>query len=442
MKKKILERTKEYIHYFTEEIWVVEHEELSKTRSFLIRQIKILILAIKGFSKDRIQLRASSLTLYTLLSVVPIVSLIFAIAKGFGIESIIQQELINSFQGQEEVLNWIIEYANNFLENTKSGYLAGVGIVILIWSVIQVLGNIESAFNRIWQIKKPRSYVRKFTDYLTVILVAPVFMVLASTLTVSLSGIFDRISDTYPILGHLNFIIGSLPFVIIWFLFAFVYMVMPNTKVNFKSAFIAGLIAGTLFQFTQWGYIYFQIGVSKYGAVYGSLAALPLFIIWMQMSWLIVLLGAEISFANQNVNLYEYESDSLLLSPRLKKILTFMVANLVVKNFEEGKDPLSSTEISRKLKIPVRLVREIVDGLVKVKIFSELVSEDEKERSYQPAIDINKITFGMIKYRLEDMGSHHIQPLKSKEYQQILKMMDEAQALLENSDKNLLIKDL
>lgn len=442
MKKKILERTKEYIHYFTEEIWVVEHEELSKTRSFLIRQIKILILAIKGFSKDRIQLRASALTLYTLLSVVPIVSLIFAIAKGFGIESIIQQELINSFQGQEEVLNWIIEYANSFLENTKSGYLAGVGIVILIWSVIQVLGNIESAFNRIWQIKKPRSYVRKFTDYLTVILVAPVFMVLASTLTVSLSGIFDRISDTYPILGHLNFIVGSLPFVIIWFLFAFVYMVMPNTKVNFKSAFIAGLIAGTLFQFTQWGYIYFQIGVSKYGAVYGSLAALPLFIIWMQMSWLIVLLGAEISFANQNVNLYEYESDSLLLSPRLKKILTFMVANLVVKNFEEGKDPLSSTEISRKLKIPVRLVREIVDGLVNVKIFSELVSEDEKERSYQPAIDINKITFGMIKYRLEDMGSHHIQPLKNKEYQQILKMMDEAQALLENSDKNLLIKDL
>jgi membrane protein len=387
-------------------------------------------------------LRASALTLYTLLSVVPIVSLIFAIAKGFGIESLIQQELIHSFQGQEEVLNWIIEYANNFLENTKSGYLAGIGIVILIWSVIQVLGNIESAFNRIWQIKKPRSYVRKFTDYLTVILVAPVFMVLASTLTVSISGALTRFSEAYPILEHLSFIVGSLPFVIVWFLFAFIYMVMPNTKVHFKSAFIAGLIAGTLFQFTQWAYIYFQIGVSKYGAVYGSLAALPLFIIWMQVSWLIVLLGAEISFANQNVNLYEYESDSLLLSPRLKKILTFLVANLVVQNFKEGGEPLTSTEISRKLKIPVRLVREIVDALVNVKIFSELILEDQKERAYQPAIDIHKITFGMIKYRLEDMGSHHIQPLKSKEYQRILKMMDEAQELLENSDKNLLIKDL
>jgi membrane protein len=442
MKNKLLERIKEYIHYFTEEIWVVEHEELSKTKSFFIRQVKIFILAIKGFSKDRIQLRASALTLYTLLSVVPVVSLIFAIAKGFGIESIIQQELIHSFQGQEEVLNWIIEYANNFLENTKSGYLAGIGIVILIWSVIQVLGNIESAFNRIWQIKKSRSYVRKFTDYLTVILVAPVFMVLASTLTVSISGALNRISEAYPILEHLSFIIGALPFVIVWFLFAFIYMVMPNTKVHFKSAFIAGLIAGTMFQFTQWGYIYFQIGVSKYGAVYGSLAALPLFIIWMQISWLIVLLGAEISFANQNVNLYEYESDSLLLSPRLKKILTFMVANLVVQNFEEGEEPLTSTEISRKLKIPVRLVREIVDALVNVKIFSELILEDQKERAYQPAIDIHKITFGMIKYRLEDMGSHHIQPLKSKEYKRILQMMDEAQELLENSDKNLLIKDL
>ena len=442
MKNKLLERIKEYIQYFTEEIWVVEHEELSKTKSFFIRQVKIFILAIKGFSQDRIQLRASALTLYTLLSVVPIVSLIFAIAKGFGIESLIQQELIHSFQGQEEVLNWIIEYANNFLENTKSGYLAGIGIVILIWSVIQVLGNIESAFNRIWQIKKPRSYVRKFTDYLTVILVAPVFMVLASTLTVSISGALTRFSEAYPILEHLSFIVGSLPFVIVWFLFAFIYMVMPNTKVHFKSAFIAGLIAGTLFQFTQWAYIYFQIGVSKYGAVYGSLAALPLFIIWMQVSWLIVLLGAEISFANQNVNLYEYESDSLLLSPRLKKILTFLVANLVVQNFKEGGEPLTSTEISRKLKIPVRLVREIVDALVNVKIFSELILEDQKERAYQPAIDIHKITFGMIKYRLEDMGSHHIQPLKSKEYQRILKMMDEAQELLENSDKNLLIKDL
>ncbi len=442
MKNKILERVKEYIHYFTEEIWVIEHEELSKTKSFLIRQIKIFILAIKGFSRDRIQLRASALTLYTLLSVVPVVSLIFAIAKGFSIKTLIQQELIHSFQGQEEVLNWIIEYANNFLENTKSGYLAGIGIVILIWSVIQVLGNIESAFNRIWQIKKPRSYVRKFTDYLTVILVAPVFMVLASTLTVSISGAFARVSDAYPILGHLNFIVGSLPFVIVWFLFAFIYMVMPNTKVHFKSAFIAGLIAGTLFQLTQWGYIYFQIGVSKYGAVYGSLAALPLFIIWMQLSWLIVLLGAEISFANQNVNLYEYESDSLLLSPKLKKILTFLVANLVVKNFEEGKEPMTSTEISQKLKIPVRLVREIVDSLVNVKIFSELLSEDEKERAYQPAIDIHKITFGLIKYKLEDLGSHHIQPLKSKEYKRIIKMMEDAQELLENSDKNLLIKDI
>jgi membrane protein len=267
-------------------------------------------------------------------------------------------------------------------------------------------------------------------------------MVLASTLTVSISGALTRFSEAYPILEHLSFIVGSLPFVIVWFLFAFIYMVMPNTKVHFKSAFIAGLIAGTLFQFTQWAYIYFQIGVSKYGAVYGSLAALPLFIIWMQVSWLIVLLGAEISFANQNVNLYEYESDSLLLSPRLKKILTFLVANLVVQNFKEGGEPLTSTEISRKLKIPVRLVREIVDALVNVKIFSELILEDQKERAYQPAIDIHKITFGMIKYRLEDMGSHHIQPLKSKEYQRILKMMDEAQELLENSDKNLLIKDL
>lgn len=442
MKNKILVRTKDIVHYFKEEIWIIEHEELPKTKSFLLKQIKIFILAIKGFSEDRIQLRASALTLYTLLSVVPIVSLIFAIAKGFGIENLIQQELINSFQGQEEVFNWIIEYANSFLENTKSGYLAGVGIVILIWSVIQVLGNIESAFNRIWQIKKSRSYVRRFTDYLTVVMIAPVFMVLASTLTVAISGALNRFTEAYPLLEHLNLIAGSLPFVIIWFLFAFIYMVMPNTKVKFKSAFIAGFIAGSLFQLTQWGYIHFQIGVTKYGAIYGSLAALPLFIIWMQLSWLIVLLGAEISFANQNINLYEYESDSLLLSPRLKMTLTFLIANLVIKNFEKGQSPLTSTEISKNLKIPVRLVREIVDSLIDIKIFSELILEGEKERAYQPAIDINKISFGLIKYRLEDLGSHHIQPLKSREHKEIIKMINSSKELLENSEQNILLKDL
>ncbi len=438
----MLIRIKEIIHYFSEEIWVLEHEDLSKTKSFLLKQVKIFILAIKGFSKDRIQLRASALTLYTLLSVVPILSLIFAMAKGFGIEHLIQRELIHSFQGQEEVLNWIIEYANNFLENTKSGYLAGIGIVILIWSVIQVLGNIESAFNRIWQIKKPRSYVRKFTDYLTVVMVAPVFMVLASTLTVSISVALNRYSEVYPILEHLSFVVRFIPFVIIWFLFAFIYMVMPNTKVKFKSAFIAGFIAGSFFQLTQWGYIHFQIGVTKYGAIYGSLAALPLFIIWMQISWLIVLLGAEISFANQNINLYEYESDSLLLSPRLKKTLTFLIANLVIKNFDIGKEPFTSAEISKSLKIPVRLVREIVDSLVNIKIFSELVREDEKERAYQPAMDINKITFGLIKYRLDDLGSHHIQPIESKEHKQVIKVLDASQKLLEDSEQNILLKDI
>ena len=440
--KNIIVWFKKFIHFVTVDIWRIPLDELPKSRSILFRQIRIIALAIKGFTEDRIQLKASALTLYSLLSVVPVVAMFFVIAKGFGFKERIQAELVKTLQGHEEVLNWIMDFANKLLENVNSGFLTGIGIVILLWSVMSILGNIESAFNGIWQIRKPRPFFRKFSDYLAMMLVSPVLIILSSSVTVFITGQLNKFSELYPVLENLKFFVKLSPYFLVWILFILLYMVMPNTKVKFRSALIGAIIAGSIFQLTQWGYIHFQIGVSRYSAIYGSFAALPLFLIWLQLSWLIVLLGAEISFANQNVSQYEFEFDSLHISIRLKRLMTLLIVNRVVKNFANGEKALTASQISDELKIPVRLVREIIYELTEINIFVELTSDNPRERYFQPAVDINQITVRMVLDRLEEKGSDHISPLKGKEYKGINEVLESYRKMMAESDKNLLVKDI
>ena len=273
-------------------------------------------------------------------------------------------------------------------------------------------------------------------------LVSPILIILSSSVTVFITGQLNKFSELYPVLENLKFFVKFSPYFLVWILFILLYMVMPNTKVKFRSALIGAIIAGSIFQLTQWGYIHFQIGVSRYSAIYGSFAALPLFLIWLQLSWLIVLLGAEISFANQNVSQYEFEFDSLHISIRLKRLMTLLIVNRVVKNFANGEKALTASQISDELKIPVRLVREIIYELTETHIFVELTSDNPRERSFQPAVDINQITVRMVLDRLEEKGSDHISPLKGKEYKGINEVLESFRKIMAESDKNLLVKDI
>ena len=161
--------------------------DISKGKSFIIRQLRIIVLAARGFMNDRVQLRASALTLYTLLSIIPFVAIAFGIAKGFALDQKLQELLAKEFQTQPEVLNWILNQANNALQATRGGYIAGIGIIILIWSVMSLLDQIESSFNHIWHIEDSRPWYRKFTDYLAIMIIAPVFLILSSSITVFIS---------------------------------------------------------------------------------------------------------------------------------------------------------------------------------------------------------------------------------------------------------------
>lgn len=444
--KKLSQFIKKLSEFLTAGIWKMPLYETSGVKSFLVKQLRIIMLALRGFSEDKVALRASALTFYSLLSVVPTLAMIFGIAKGFGFQNKLEAELIKGFKGHEEALNWIVEMARNYLENVKGGIIAGIGLVVLFWTVMGLLSNIERSFNNIWKVKKSRPFVRKFTDYLSIMLIAPIFLFVTSSANVFITSQIDLITTEVAFIGQIkpviNFFLHFIPYFLIWFLLTIVYMAMPNTKVNFKSALVGGIIAGTLVQLSQWGYVYFQIGVSRYNALYGSFAALPLFLIWLQISWLIVLLGAEISFAKQNVARYEFEYDSLNISYRLKRILTLLVANHVIKLFKKGDSPLTSYQLAKELKIPVGVVRDITFELTEAGIFSETFIQSLKERAFQPGRDIHTITVHSILNKLENKGLKKMTSAGSKEYLKIAGVVEEFENILEKSPSNILLKDI
>jgi membrane protein len=427
-------------------IWHTPLSEISKGKTFVLKQLRILILAAQGFSNDKVQLRASALTFYSLLSVIPIAAIAFAIAKGFGLDQNLKQLIIQKFQSEQQVLNWLLQNATNAIEKTRGGYMAGVGVVILFWSVMSLLNHIESSFNHIWQIRSSRPWFRKFTDYLTIMLIAPVFIILSSSITVFISTELSDYISKAPILDFfkpvISFLFKFAPYFLSWVTLTILFIIMPNAKVKFMPALISGIIAGTILQGIQWLYIDLQFGITKLNAIYGSFAAVPLFIIWLQSSWSVVLLGAEISFANQNISRYEMESEALNISNYQKRALVLMIMHLIIRNFALGEKPISAEYIAVNLKIPVRLAREILQDLSSANLVSVIHENEEKERLYQPAIDINRLTVSFVFSRLDKKGIEQIMVIRNKDYEKIISMLEKFDKLIAKSDANILIKDL
>lgn len=432
--------------FIKDEVWIIDPDKHPKILAFLIRQLRIILLAMRGFKENKIQLRASALTYYTMMSIVPVAAMIFGISKGFGFERKLETQIREQFAAREElqeVVDYIINFANSMLENINGGFIAGIGLVVLFWSVMKVLGNIENSFNAIWRIQKPRPFVRKFSDYLSMMLIAPVLFVLSSTVTVFLS---DSVSGDQAILQYVgpmvNFLAGLIPYLLIFLLFTILYVVMPNTKVVFKNALYAGIIAGIIFQVVQWAYLYFQVGVSRYGAIYGTFMALPLFLIWLQLSWLIVLLGAEISYAYQNIEKYEFETEALKISHYNRRLLTFLILHQVVKGFMPGNQPLTARDLGDKLGIPMRLVRDIIFTLTEHNLLAETTTESPKEGAYLPAIDINKLTVSYVINKLEMTEGGRLFAEESEDLKAFSGIQQDILKAIEKSPANRLIRDI
>lgn len=434
------------IEFLKGDIWRMRLAGLTPAKSFFIRQLRTFLLAIRGFNEDKCQLRASALTFYSLLSIVPMVAMAFGVARGFGFEKRLETQLMSRFAGQEEVLSRVIVFAESLLENTRGGVVAGIGVLLLFWSVIKMLSHIERSLNDIWEVKKPRTLGRKFSDYLSVMLVSPVLLIVSGSATVIVITqarvIVERIAILGPISSLITFALSLLPYCVVWVLFTFIYILLPNTRISFKSGLIAGVVAGTMYQLLQWAYINFQVGIAKYNAIYGSFAALPLFLVWLQLSWLIVLFGAEFSFANQNVDTYEYEQDSMKASLSFRKLLSLRITNLLVKNFAMGGEPLTESYISQSLKAQVRLVRILLRELAESGVIIDVGTEQGGEPAYLPARDPDMLSIAYVLASLENRGTERLPVADTMELKQLRVALSELKETVEKSPANRLLKDI
>ncbi len=432
--------------FLEQDIWRIRAREAKGFRGKCVRMLRIFLLSFSQFSSDMCSLRAAALTFFSLLSIVPVLAMSFGIAKGFGLDKLLREKLLENMQGQQEVFNRIITFAETMLDNTKGGLVAGVGVALLLWSVIQVLGNIESSFNGIWGIKKPRSLGRKFTDYLSLMLIAPVLYIVATSATVFAASqavaITQKLSFLGAVLPLIMLGIKIVSFLLFGGLLTYLYIAMPNGKVHFKSALLGGIVAGVLYQIVQWIYIRFQIGASSAGAIYGSFAALPLFLIWLQTSWRIVLYGAELAFSHQNEQTFEFEQDCLSASYEIRKLLSLRIAQVCIARFTEGLPPLSAEEIASQVEIPIRLTRDLIFHLTEANILTTVQGESERDRRYQPARDIGDMTVHFVIEQMEKAGTSDVPVAKTPELEKLRGSLLAFERTLQKLPENKLLRDL
>ncbi len=439
------EQYQKLTRFVSEGIWKSDLKKYGPIKRAVYQTLKVVLLSYRHFVEDKLQLRASALTFFTLLSIVPVLALAFGLAKGFGLDKELEIQLLEKFSGQEEVLAQSLEFARALLDTTKGGLIAGIGLVFLFYAVMKLLNNIEASFNDIWYVTKQRTMARKLTDYLSIILLGPILIILANSLTIFITKEIAILTETVSLIGLFKGVIFPLlrllPFIVVWILFTLLYLIMPNTTVHVKSAVIAGIIAGTTFQLVQWGLLYFGVNVSRYNAIYGSFAALPLFLVWLQLSWLIVLIGSEISYALQNAGNYEATTDEEEFSMASKKEMALSISLLIIKNFKNGNPPLTVDQINAHFEIPDKLLREIINSLITCQILSETKTADD-DVAYQPAQDTDRLDIMKIINSFENKGQSIGSLKKNAEVQMIIKSLGKMKGTLEKSKENKLLKEM
>ncbi len=424
------------------DLWRVTSKDLETMpplRRFLYRNLKRVDLAVQRFLKDKMFDRASALTFTTLLALVPILAFLFALTRGFGFDKMAESFIRNNFKGHDSVVNMLLNSINTYLEHAKNGVFLGVGLVFLLYTIISLTSDIEGAFNQIWQ-RHGRSALRKITDYMSVLFLVPILWVIITGFTIFLSTLASNVPDFMGLNYTAKLLINLLPFFFITLSFIGLYVFMPNTHVKVKYALVPGFLAGAAFVGLQYFYINSQIWVSNYNAIYGSFAALPMFLIWAQISWSICLFGAELTYASQNVDVYNFEYDIKHASRSNHDFVTLLLLSTICKRFQEkGAKPYTATELSHELSLPLRMVNNKLEMLVRFNWLSSSVHEGLDEY-FQPACDIKRITVGAVLSEIYNKGEGDLK-LDYKKYGPQIEKFHEAVSKFNEVDKDLLLID-
>ena len=340
--------------------------------------VKTLNLTVRSFTDTGLQNKSMSLTYSTVLALVPALALLFAISRGFGFQDMVQNELYVYFPAQQKAISTATSFVDSYLQQSSQGLFVGIGIVMLLWTLISLLSNIEDAFNSIWGIKKARSLPQKVTDYIAICLMVPVLMICSSGASIFMSTIVQDNLNLPFLTPVINNLLELAPLVMAWLAFTLSYFLIPNIKVSFKYAAISGAVCAIAFQILQLLFVNGQIYVTKYNAIYGSFAFLPLMLIWLQLSWLILLTGCVLTYSLQNVFAYNYMGDISDVSQSYRREVELVITALVFRRFRRGRTPYTLYDLSKHYDLPMKLVNHSVEALRKAGIIY-IVSED-KER--------------------------------------------------------------
>ncbi|MDR1258167.1 MAG: YihY/virulence factor BrkB family protein [Tannerellaceae bacterium] len=435
---------KKGVYFVTYEIWRITGNEISGIKVIYINIIKTSILAVRGFMNENLSTKASALTYSSLLAIVPMLAVLIGIAKGFGFQNVVHQKLLDYFPGHETEMTKALEFVEGYLSQAQGGLFIGVGLLLLFYTVISLISSIEDTFNGIWQISRLRPWKRKILDYMALFLILPVMITVSSGFSIFVSTLQNTFLSDYMFFTPLmNNLLKIAPFLIASLAFSSIYILLPNTRVSFLNGLVPGIIAGCAFQLFQMMYINGQIWVSKYNAIYGSFAALPLLLLWLQLSWLICLFGAELSYASQNVKKFSFERDSRNISRRYKDFLTLLIATLIVKRFAEGGKPYTADELSDMYRIPLRLTTQILLLLSELNIIIEVnYGNNDRITHYQPAVDIGLLSVGYLMAKMDEYGSENFKIDTAVRFRSEWDMILKTREDLTLTGNRVLLKDL
>ena len=371
-----------------------------------VKAVKVVNLSVHSYMDRDLQTRACALTYRTVLAVVPALATLFAIARGFGFQKLIQSELFRYFPAQRQALENALQYVENYLAQASQGVFIGIGLVFLLWTLISLMSDVEDTFNHVWGVSTKRSLQRKFTDYTALFLLLPVLMVCAAGISIFMSDTVQRVFSDNAVSPVMHYLLAFMPTVISWIVFTAAYYLIPNTKVQFKGALFAGVLCGTLFQAVQWLFVSGQLYVSKYNAIYGSFAFLPLMLVWMQLSWLIALSGVVITYAWQNIDSFAYHDKAKSMSQDYSNNLSIAVLALAAKKFKNHEQALTLKELVTEYGIPGQLAEKLLHGLQRAGLLTAISQNgDEEGCSYQPSFDPDDFTVNTVTEKLASQGN-------------------------------------
>jgi len=432
---RIVTKAMQFYSYVTEGVWN------DTRRTFWVDLVKTLNLSVRSFLNGEMQIHAAALTFQTILAIVPALALVFAIGRGFGFQNLLQTQLFNNFPAQREALSTVVSFVDSYLAQSSEGLFVGVGILFLLWTLISLLSGVEAVFNIIWGLKQGRSIWRKITDYTAIFLILPILMICASGIMVFMSSTLTALLPSRALSPIIKLLLDFASVALVWFFFAGAYMLIPNTKVKFKNAFIAGIMAGTSYMVLQWLFVSGQIYVTRYNAIYGSFSFLPLLLLWLQLVWTITLAGAVVCFSSQHIFEFSFDNEIQKISNNYKWRITLAVMTIAVRRFVDGEKPLTPHQIAVTYGLPITIVNTASTKLFQAGLLNKVVFDNlDNEPAIAPAIEPDQISVGLVLERIGAMGTANFIPKFNNRFQALsVAVADLRRQFIELGHKTLLM---